>query len=206
MNAKTKKFLAIGLPILAAGGIIYALNRKKKTGDIVAATDGDVKPAALKPVTPVFPLKQGSRNEKVKELQRTIGAEADGIFGPNTENTLIKFAGVRIVRDQKELDDLRKKANGVNSAARAADLLKKFREGGVSMYVIKDTIADKIVLDAYGAVQYEDKRVTLHGGKLYNNIDYVLKTYTQAGKLIFDIMRGAAAGTYIIDPNDVTLK
>ena len=36
-------------------------------------------------------LKKGCKGNDVKELQKKIGTSADGIFGVNTKNAVIKF-------------------------------------------------------------------------------------------------------------------
>lgn len=66
----------------------------------------------------MFPLKLGSRGEKVKELQRAIMSldinalkphGADGFFGRVTESALMRFTGKNIVRNQAELDIIKNK-------------------------------------------------------------------------------------------------
>ncbi len=204
MNKGLKKFLLYGLPLIGAAGIIYFLNRKKKP--VVPATEADVKDTSEPKPASGFPLKQGSRGDKVKELQSFINTPVDGIFGPDTENALIKFAGVRVVKDSKEFDALKKKAQGQSSSARAADLIKKFNaDPSLSMYVIKDAPVESVTIDAYGAVQYLGKYKTFAGGKKYSRNDYILKTATQLGKLIFEINKGTLAGMYIVDPNLISV-
>ena len=205
-----KKVFLIAGPIAAAALIIWLINRKKKP-IIDQATDDDVKPATLTASSSTgtsssFPLKQGSRGDKVKELQRIIGADPDGIFGPNTENALIQFAAIRVVNSQKELDELRNKATGISSKSRADDLVARFKKGGVSMYVIQATKATQVQPDVYGALIETGRALSLSGGKVYNNSDYVLSGSTKLGKLMFSITRGDLAGTYVIDPNVVSLK
>ncbi len=210
MSTKTKKVLMFIVPLAIAGAIVYVINKKKgKKGIDEKASDNDVKPAYTAPVvSSVFPLKQGSRGEKVKDLQRIIGADPDGVFGPMTENSLIQFAGVRVVNDQAHLDALRNKAIGITSQPRAFDLLAKFQRfaSNLQMYVIKTTVAPKVVVDNYGAINYTGTGISLAGGKVYSREDYVLKSVTKEGKLVFDINKGSLLGSYVIDPNAISLK
>jgi hypothetical protein len=209
MNKGFKKFLMWGVPIIAGGGLIYWLNHRKKSTPPPPADDNDVKDAiapATRTTSSVFPLKQGSKGDKVKELQRIIGTAADGIFGPNTENALISYAGVRIVPDQKALDELKNKAIGASNYERAKSLVDRFKQGGVSMYVIKDATAELVEVDTFGAIQYTSRFKTFAGGKVYSNTDYQLVSPTKAGNLLFTINKGTLLGTYMVDPNLISLK
>ena len=55
--------------------------------------------------TSPFPLRNGSRGPEVKSLQEKIGAGADGIFGPETENKLIDATGAATI-DEAEYNEL----------------------------------------------------------------------------------------------------
>lgn len=208
MKPLYKNLLIYGLPLVAAAGVIYMVNKKRKSR-ITPAKDEDVKdiPAPPAPApSPLFPLQKGSRNEKVKELQRIIGTTADGIFGDQTENKLIEFAGVRFIKNQAELDSLKNKSIGISNKVRADDLVAKFKQGGYSMYVIKDGAAELVTIDAYGAVQSSGKFKGFVGGKSYDPSQFKLAGSTKMGYLILDVSRPDMAGTYIIDPSIVSLK
>lgn len=208
MNSTWKNILMWGLPLVAAGGLVFWINRKKKINAPPADEKDvtDVSAPAIRSASSVFPLKQGSRGDKVKELQRIVGAAADGIFGPDTENALIRYAGVRIVIDQKELDALKNKAIGATNYERAKSLVDKFKQGGVSMYVIKDALAELVTVDTFGAIQYSGKFKNFAGGKVYSREDYILVSPTKMGNLLFEINKGVLMGTYMVDPNLISLK
>lgn len=210
MNKKTKKVLAFVAPVVIAGVIIVLLNRRKKSSIGEVSSNEDVKPvpATAQPekASPEFPLRRGSRGEKVKELQRVIGVTADGIFGPNTESALLNVAGVSSVQDQKEFDMVRQKAAGLVTVERAKDLYNKFVKGGYALYAIEKAIAKEIVIDAYGAHQPTGKQISLPAAKVLNNQDYVITGYSKLGNIIFKITKGDLAGTYSVNASQVSLK
>jgi peptidoglycan hydrolase-like protein with peptidoglycan-binding domain len=72
----------------------------------------------------MFPLKLGSKGEKVKELQRAIISldknalkpyGADGVFGRLTESAVMRFTGRNIVKNQSELDNIKDKSRNTNN-------------------------------------------------------------------------------------------
>lgn len=211
MKPGTKNALMIIAPIVIAGAIIYFVNKKKgdKKKSDSPATDNDVKATSPSPSPAAsgFPLKQGSSGEKVKTLQRIIGANPDGQFGPLTENALITFAGVRTVDSQAQLDALQKKATGISGIPRANDLLAKFTKfmSTLKLYVPKTVTASKITVDAFGAITKTGTAISLPGGKTFSREDYVLSGVSKEGQLLFDVTKGTFAGKYQVDPSLVSL-
>jgi hypothetical protein len=210
MNLKLKRALYIFGPLAVGIGVILWVNRKRKptpkekaeeqTADNTTATL-----VAAPPPPAEFPIQQGSRGEKVREVQRALGVSADGVFGPKTEAALVAKMGVRSIRDQKQLDELKKLASGISSLSRANDLIAKYNQGA-SMFTVSTAQAERINIDAYGAIVYSGQLLSLPGNKLYNRDDYKLLMATKNGKLIFEITRCALMGKYLVDPNLITVK
>lgn len=206
MSPKTKKYLMIAAP-LALGLlviVIAARKAKRKEQEDILPEDETLLPVPVK--DPTFPLKQGSRNAKVTELQKILGVVADGIFGAKTEAALLAYAGLRSVASEAELATLKNKSIGLTNQLRASDLLRKFTAGGVSLYAIKTVLCTQVIVDGYGAIIPTGKAFNLTGGKTYNSNDYKLIMSTKAGKLVFEVTQGSLAGLYTVDPNSVTLK
>lgn len=130
------KWTLISLPIIIGGyfilkatGIIGKKKGKdKKQGDpengVISSDGGGVKPV----VQQYFPLKKGSRGEKVYELQQAIlsvdptalpkfGADKD--YGAETENAVVKLLGKKTVDSQDDIAQILK-VKGTQEAAKKA--------------------------------------------------------------------------------------
>lgn len=213
MNVKLKRALLIIGPLVVGVGVILWVNRKKKPTEEEKKQEENADTLASKtkvttiPPAPDFPIQQGSKGEKVKEVQRAIGVTADGVFGPKTEAALVAKAGMRVVSSQKELDQIKKMASGQSSMSRANDIINKYNnDKSLSMFIVANTPADVVNIDTYGAVFTNGNQITMYGGKLYNRDDYKPFQATKSGNLLFEVTRGALKGTYMIDPNFVSLK
>lgn len=212
---KAKKILLYVVPPVAAIVVIYLINRqsiKKKNEGAVKNSPLPEPPATTTQTAPaisLFPLKKGSNNDKVKDLQRILGITADGIFGSQTESSLKSFSGKTTVDSQAELDALSaKKAtqqNQAGSISRAQDLLKQFQSGGLNIFAQSDSLVYGYTQDYAGAINYNNKNFTLYKGKTYNNSDYKLIGSTKSGNLQLQVSKGDLAGTYIVNPNSITL-
>ena len=62
------------------GGDIGLADRQQRYGVAMQALTGDIPPRAAISTT----LRQGSRGDAVKQMQRKLGIAADGVFGPGT--------------------------------------------------------------------------------------------------------------------------
>ncbi len=214
-NSKLKKVLLWVLPLAAVGGILAFISAKdKKKGEDAAKSGNQVPaqgagapvpvPAPAKP--PEFPLKNGSRNTYVAELQSALKLTADGVFGPKTEAALFALTGSKQVANVNDLHKIiAQAATGASNIARATDLITKFRAGGVALFTTSDAVATKVQQDAYNGIIDLGLVITLYKGKVYNNADYVPKIATKMGNLIFTVTRGALAGDYSVDPSKLTL-
>lgn len=215
MNQKTKKILSYVLPpVIVIGFIAFFARRASKatsgTGGISAAPDNI--PLQTLPSTStsgagsVYPLKRGSTGEKVKELQRIIGATADGAFGPNTEAKLYEVAGVKQVNSDEEFEQVKKKAYGITTMSRAMDLLNKFKTGQYSILGVKQHKAIQVIKDAFGAYNSTGKYITIYPSTLYSKNDYSIVDTTKLGNVVVYVNKGNLLGYYLVDANAITLK
>lgn len=173
MNKKTKTILLIAIPIVTGGLVYYFYTRQNKKG--MTKLPGDTTPdSAVKPnktggVTPVvqqyFPLRKGSRGEKVKELQRALLAVdpkslpkygVDGDFGSETESAVQKYLGKKSVDSQEDINKIlqvkatNEAAAQIASANAARSTLGtmlvnayKANPSGLDFYALWDTQVDK---------------------------------------------------------------
>ena len=226
MNLQTKKILLIVLPLLIAGGGIYAMNshnkkngknkgeekpsdeKKDSAGAGGSKGSASTKTAAAQPA-PGFPLKKGMpKNDLVKELQRAIGFSGkavDGDFGSGTLTKLQSFAGLSEVADQAALDTIKRKAVGVTNLSRAADQVKKFAAGGVAIYFPKTVVLKQYIEDVNKALSPTGRQYSFTAGKTYNNKDFKVKDVTVLGNVLIQCVTGDLAGLYVADPNAITL-
>ena len=97
---KGLKITLISLGLIGTGVGLYFLLRKPKNPNIPNTPNTPSSPNT--PTTPVseFPLKRGSKGDKVKELQRFLnikyssGLVVDGDFGPKTQGALNTATGL----------------------------------------------------------------------------------------------------------------
>ncbi len=93
--------------ICFVGGIILAVKALSAKPTLTAGGNKTSKDAANSTPTPssLFPLKLGSRNSKVAELQAALGGlTVDGIFGSKTQAALLAKHGKLTISNQDELN------------------------------------------------------------------------------------------------------
>lgn len=69
-----------------------------------------------------FPLKRGSKGEKVRKLQQWLGVKVDGDFGPLTETALKKRTGLTYVLNAATFDALLASASTANQTQPATTI------------------------------------------------------------------------------------
>lgn len=125
------KWTLIALPLLVGGFIVYKRLRKSPDEKPVTPTPptptpgGGGTPTPKPPVTKrtdEFPLKRGSKGARVRALQVYILNKdknalpkfgADGDFGKETEDALIKLFGKKEIFDQAELNAIKEASKPV---------------------------------------------------------------------------------------------
>lgn len=204
-----KTLLSIFLPLVAAGVIIYLLNRPKKRKGAEKASDALKNSVASNPAKAIdpaqFPLKQGSNGDMVKQLQNAYIAAygstitADGVWGPKTQAAL-KSAGIGAINSQVDYDAAIDKLQSVKSIAlntsRADDLVSKWK-ANTSLQLMttgKTAALYGISVDSYGAVVTNDNDMGLASGYKYNRNDYQLQEGTKNGYVIINVPNGPRAG------------
>jgi hypothetical protein len=106
-----KAIVPIG--ILAAGALATVLILRKKPKAEHTKTQIDPIIPDPSPST-IYPIKYGSRGEKVNQLQIALAIYPDGIFGTNTLNTLQKKAGVSQINDEAQFASVLNKVRGIS--------------------------------------------------------------------------------------------
>lgn len=220
---KTWQKIALwGLPIVGGLGLIYWVSRAgknreddgKSPGPVSNATDNTAAVIKSPPVTnSSFPLRVGSRNSYVTDLQKALGITADGIFGSQTETALRAAAGVTAIKDEREFKEIIAKIkSGVSATAeiaekmaRAEDLKAKFDTGQYSIKPLETKFWYRVQKDAFGAFNYDDVGITLYKTTVYNKNDYSIAEVTKLGNVIIYINKGTLLGSYTGDPRTITL-
>lgn len=216
MHVNWKKVLIIAVPIIGVGVALVLLNKKKKVPTTPQAMDGTSSTAKLKSSSTTgnssFPLKQGSNNGYVKQLQQALLIPVDGIFGPQTLNALQSKYGKTTVATQNDLNMIIKQATSNQFDAAAANrglalsLTNSYSLGGYNMKINSDYLADQVTEERdTGNMLPTGMAMQLVGGVTYNNVDYTLNGATELGYLIINVNHGDLFGEYLIDPTIVSL-
>ena len=101
-KSNTGLYIGIGVGILAIGGLVFFLIKRKKKKDMLAnlpVPEVDMGSSSSSS-NQNFPLKKGSRGNKVKNLQAYLNSTTgnynlvvDGIYGNKTADALKKWNG-----------------------------------------------------------------------------------------------------------------
>lgn len=125
--------------IVIVGGIIFLATRPKAdvtntttdlpVTDPTGATIQVPTPVIVKPLDGNLILKIGSKNLETKKLQELLGIYADGIFGANTEKTLLAKKGVKNIT-LNEFPTIKLNASNLKSG----DLVQAKNISGATLY------------------------------------------------------------------------
>lgn len=235
MQPKFKKVLintAIILPALFGVGFIakYLYDTKKSKIEDDKPPKSDPPKGAAQTTEQVkqslsssscnFPLKKGSKNSCVKQLQQTLinsfgskilpkyGADSD--WGSETEKAVKEKLNISSIKDA---DELAKIIAGLQTKAttstennkrmeRALTVINSITGSGMSWQAVKNSNWWKTIED-YGAYQNTNLSIPMNIGDKMNMQDYQFKTTTASGFLIIECVRGANEGLYMVSPYDV---
>ncbi|CAK0767930.1 hypothetical protein CCP3SC1AL1_420020 [Gammaproteobacteria bacterium] len=123
MNNKYIKFAALGA--IAIGGYLVIRNLLGKSSNVATISTEPTLPTQI--TSQDFPIKKGSKGDKVKEIQQIlVGIDAnalpkygvDGDFGSETESALFKYLNKKSVDKQDDILTL----NGLKDAAQGQNL------------------------------------------------------------------------------------
>jgi len=100
---KVGKWSLIIAPILIGGYLIYKQLNPKKTYNKPTKKDNPAPPPDKKTEASYFPLKVGSHNDYVGQLQDELGIAIDGIFGSQTLAALQSQTNKSQIKDYADL-------------------------------------------------------------------------------------------------------
>lgn len=151
---KITPYILFGLPLAIGVYFVIKSMRDKKKGQVTDAGQQGILPIVTVPPRPtsVFPLKRGSKGDKVKELQRALlffdknllpRFGADGDFGSETEAAVLKVLNKRTVDSQAEIDrilNMRPSQAGVSSLTPSAnEIINRFKTNkSIKLQVIRN--------------------------------------------------------------------
>lgn len=157
-----------------------------------------------------FPIKVGSKNDLVKQLQQALGISDDSIFGPKTLAALTAQTGKTSITSQAEFDkvitDLQKKPIVLAGKNRADSLTAQWKAGSsLQLMALQKVTVAQFVQDAARALHPTGKSVILAANVKLSRKDYVPQGASTSGFLVFDILNGALKGRYKVDPSKMTV-
>jgi hypothetical protein len=156
-----------------------------------------------------FPLKVGSNNSCVGQLQDILGVTIDNKFGSGTLGALQEQTGKTQITDANDLSNTidqvmaQDAANGM--LARAQALLSTYTQSQ-SIFTLNSTVWKQVVMDSSNSWVYVGYQLSLGASKKMNNNDYQLWDIDNAtGNLLIVCNTGANAGIWSANPLDITL-
>lgn len=196
------------VPVAIGAYLIYRQFAKKKD----PKSDAPILPTPSPSPAPTsdFPLKKGSKNGTVENLQKilNIGLQADGAtllvvdgdFGSKTLAALKQIFDVESISNQAELDDLKDYVNDKNYGSK---LVNAYNTNSYSYLVVNKPI--KLIghtKNFEGLWIKNGNNLTLPAKK-YSLNDYAILAVANDGTLKIQIKNGALAGTYFSEFGDL---
>lgn len=222
MDGKSKSTLLMILGGTAAAvGIVmiirYFKGIKSPSDKLPDATTGTT---ASKPITAqsssVWPIKNGSKGDLVKQLQAALGISADGIFGPITQTALLAQSGVKQISSQEEYNKvitaLQSKPVISSKQERAKSLITQWNKGNVKLMPISNVTAYGVIEDVSGALTLNGNNILLKSNvalsRDYKPVGYTTQGYLKVeilNKDIKSVMTGSVRSLYKVDPSKLTI-
>lgn len=204
-------FIGVAGLVLVFKDKLFGNKKELVSGEEVDTPDNPKETISGSTITDNFPLKYGSRGNRVRDLQTLLAIKADGIFGRITEAEVMKYLGKQSVENQQDI--IRIKALKQTEASKsvkykhAETLLNNFNSNkSLAILAVVDATAIGVNLDYTNKYIPTGKNIVLKKNVLFNRNDYVLKAITTQGDLRFEVTRGTFVGMYYTDPYNITLK
>lgn len=221
-----KTALWIILPLAAALFAIWLINRPKRKG-AVQATDSKKGSDNSKPIQAdpsAFPLKQGSRNALVKQLQNALIATygssvlpkygADGDWGTETNTAVKGKLGITSIGSQddfnKVITQLQTMTKQANNSSRADQLLSQW-QANTNLQLTggpKGALIYQYLEDAFGALNLTGQQLFIGRNERKSRDKFAITSVSDNGYLLIDKLTadGGPIGSYKVDPSDVTVS
>lgn len=220
---KIGKWTAVLTPVILAG--VYYIYKKgkdkeigygeKKYQDVIDETKGITKSTLS---NCKFPLKVGSRNECVKELQYALGIKPDGIFGsketlPALKNKTGKTQILNDAELRQIIDSIKKSEVAVseysvnkNAALKVNELFNKDEYSNILF--LKDTTLYQVIKDLNGDFVRNGYVINMKANRTLSLNDYIPQyQFSKNGNLILNVSKvGTNTGNWEINANNITLK
>lgn len=226
-SKKTIAYIAVSLVALTGGYFIFRYFSDKAAlkegqpqpqpkGEIPAKTNSG-KSVPTPSVDSKFPLKVGSRNDYVGELQDALGIATDKIFGKQTLAALKEQTGKSQISSYDELQqtiaDIIAYDNAQNvvsdKSSRANSIINQFNSGiGLTdMVLLNDSVFRGFIQDNVSN-DYKSTGMILNWkkGKVLNLNDYQPDFVMDDGSLMLYVPHGTLQGYWKVNPNDITIK
>lgn len=156
-----------------------------------------------------FPIKAGSNNALVKQLQAALGITADGAFGPKTQAALLAQTGKISITSQAEFNTiittLQAKPIIAQGKARADQLTSQWAGSQLQLMATAKVIGYGVQKDAFGALHLNNKAMTFGANNKLSRKDWQPSGATTQGYLIVNCTSGEMKGLWKVDPAKMTL-
>ena len=226
MMEMNKKYMKIAVyAAIAIGGYLVIKNLLRKSA--VTSIDSPTPNEPSKIVTQDFPIKKGSKGDKVKEIQKLlieIDINAlpkygiDGDFGTETEVALFKYLKKKSIDNQEDLTNLigLKDASKASTLQTTIDANRQVSANQIindwknntskSIYAKNETQYSMGVLSFNGAETNLSTKVAKTGNKIVNGFEIKNITILPSGFLKIITTAGLNGGFIKVSPFAVLIK
>lgn len=224
---KALRYTLYALPVLATGITAYVMIRKYKVPakQQLPPAKPPVKPAGTAAIASSFPLKKGSKNIYVTQLQQALIANfgpaalprygADGAWGSETETAMLRYTAKNQIASAAELEAVIDGMKALQQASIAVltklaqQLIRDSSPLMQKKYIVclDSTPWEEAVPNGNGGWQSVGFIIGVHSGLKMSMADYKLKSIDPGtGFLIVECNRGGNAGYWKVNPDKIKLE